>query len=59
MKDLYFWIIIGIIVIQSVYISTKFRSIEKYEESILSTATYNSVDLTHVKNTTDTILGLQ
>jgi hypothetical protein len=58
MKNWQFWVLVVIILIQSIYISARLNNIEEQQEHILSTATYNGIDISHVKGDTETIIGI-
>ena len=58
MKDWHFRVIVAIIIIQSIYLSVKFKSIERWEESNYSSSIENSINLTHIKNTTEQTLEI-
>lgn len=58
MKDWQFWVLVIIILIQSIYISAKFKSIDKQEQYTYSSVIANAVDISHVKGDTELILGI-
>ena len=58
MKNWQFWTIIAIIILQSIYISFKFKSIEEQEKYIYSTASFNAKDLDTIKWMQDDTLDI-
>lgn len=58
MKNRQFIVLVILIVAQTFFFYYKFQKVYRREEHILSTTTYNSVDLTHIKETTDETLEI-
>jgi len=58
MKNWQFWVIITIILIQSIFFYTKFKSIEEQQAKTYTEVILNAEDISHVKGDTETIIGI-
>ena len=55
MKNRQFRVLVILIIAQTFLFYFKFQEVKEKEDYILSTATFNWADLTHIRNTTDFI----
>lgn len=58
MKNWQFWVIIAIILIQSIFFYAKFKSIEEQQAKTYTEVILNAEDISHVKGDTETIIGI-
>ena len=58
MKNWQFWVVIVIILIQSIFFYAKFKSIEEQQAKTYTEVILNAEDISHVKGDTELILWI-